>query len=110
MTTLSFARMATVTASTKRATMSGALQGAPSANLVGIRCLPLDPVDANTLTRLKLESAHELKQTFVDASLDIIKGDVFVVNSVDHPVKAVETWEWRGSNYLRVVVELIGQS
>jgi hypothetical protein len=105
----SFLKLATVTASTKRATMSGALQGTPSANLVGIKCTPLDPVDAETLTRLKLESAYQLRQTFTDASLDIIKGDVLTVSSVDYPIKAVETWSWRASNYLRLVIELIGQ-
>jgi len=56
-----------------------------------------------------LESAYQLRQTFTDASLDIIKGDVLTVSSVDYPIKAVETWSWRGSNYLRLVIELIGQ-
>lgn len=105
----SFLKMAIVTASTKRATMSGALQGPPIANLSGIKCTPLDPVDAETLTRLKLDSAYQLRQAFTDASLDIVKGDVLIVSSVEYPIKAVETWSWRGSNYLRLVVELVGQ-
>lgn len=100
----SFLKMATVTASTKRSSMSGALRGTPSTYLTGITCMPLDPVSAETLTRLKLDSGYDVRQTYVDASLDIKEDDVLVVNSVDYEIKSVADWEWRGSRYLNLIL------
>lgn len=61
-----FARLATVTASTKRSpAVVGGKRGAPALNLTGLKCTPLDPVDAETRQRLGLDTPHELKQTFL---------------------------------------------
>jgi hypothetical protein len=67
-----FRRMATVTASTKRnpALVSGK-RGAPVANLTGVKCTPLDPVDPELAVKLRsgrsdLGTPHELLVTFVD--------------------------------------------
>lgn len=64
-----FRRMASVSASTKRAQMAGAgvnrKKGAPSTLLTGLRCTPLDPVDPELRKRLALETPHELLQTFL---------------------------------------------
>lgn len=62
----SFLRMATVTASTKRnpPPISG-VRGAPITNLTGLKCTPLDPVDAETRKRLVIETPHNILQTYV---------------------------------------------
>lgn len=100
----SFLKMATVTASTKRSSMSGALRGTPTTNLTGVICLPLDPVSAETMTRLKLDSGYEVRQTYVDAALDIKEGDVLVVSGVDYEIRAVAEWVWRGAQYLNLIL------
>lgn len=65
----SFARQATVSASTKRspAVVSGK-RGTPATNLTNLYCTPLDPVDPETARRLVLDTPHELKQTFLDST------------------------------------------
>lgn len=60
-------RLLTVTASTKRApALVDGKRGAPATNLTGIKCMPLDPADAEVVQRLGLETPHELLQTIVD--------------------------------------------
>lgn len=64
--TVSFRRLATVTASTKRppAVVSGK-RGTPTTLLTGLKCTPLDPVDPEVRQRLGLNTPHELLQTFL---------------------------------------------
>ena len=108
MGSLGFARMATVTASTKRppAMVSG-IRGAAETNLSSLACLPLDPVDAELRGRMAIETPHEVLQTFVQGGLDIVEGDVLVVGSREYPIRAVEEWTWPpdSADYLRLVVE-----
>lgn len=105
MSSPSFLKMATITtASTKRSPMTGAIRGTPATNLSNITCTPLDPVDPETRTQLKLDSGFEVKETFVDASLDIKEGDVLVVASVSYDIRSVAEWSWRGAQYLRLIV------
>ncbi|MCB0070684.1 MAG: hypothetical protein KDE20_04465 [Caldilineaceae bacterium] len=65
-------RMMTATAGTKRppAVASGK-RGAPATKLSNLRCLPLDPIDADLQQRLALNTPHELLQTVLDG------GDTF---------------------------------
>lgn len=105
----SFNRMATVTASTKRATLSSGKRGAPATYLASLACTPLDPADpsmrAEIQQRFKLQTPVELLQTFVDGSLDIKEGDVLVVSTVEYPVRSAAEWMFRGSRYLHLMVE-----
>ena len=71
-------RLLTVTASTKRSpAVSGGKRGAPATHLTGVRCMPLDPVDADLAQRLGLNTPHELMQTVADG------GDAFYVLVVE---------------------------
>ncbi len=64
---LAFKRLATVTAATKRSpALTSGVRGAMTINLIGVRCTPLDPVDAERRSRLKLNTPNELLETFVD--------------------------------------------
>lgn len=101
----SFGDLATVTASTKRATMSSGIRGEASTNLSTLKCTPLDPVDAELRHSLEIDTAHELLQTFVDGDLDIEEGDVLVVGSVEYPIRSCAEWKWDGSQYLHLVLE-----
>lgn len=66
---VAFRRMARVTATTKRSpTLSGTgTRGAMTTLLTGLHCTPLDPVDPELRSRLKLNTPHELLETYLDA-------------------------------------------
>jgi len=104
----SFSRMATVEASTKRVpAITGGKRGEATTFIASLFCTPLDPVDAEIMRRLNLGTAHELLQTFVDATHDIREGDHLVVKSSGkaYPVRATEDWAWRKGTYRRLVIE-----
>jgi hypothetical protein len=100
-----FTRMCTVTASTKRtpAISSGKI-GALATQVAGLTCTPLDPVSAEIRTRMGLESAHEVVQTFTEET-DIREGDYLVVSGKEYPIRAVAEWTWRGRVYRHLIME-----
>lgn len=101
----SFSKQATVTASTKRATLSGGKKGTPTTFISSFKCTPLDPVDAEVQQRLQLQGGHEVLQTFVEGSIDIKEGDVLVVGEVEYPIRAVGNWTWKSTVYRHLVIE-----
>jgi hypothetical protein len=106
MTSAAFARQAVVTASTKRSPgVTGGKRGAPAVNLNNVRCTPLDPVQPEINFRQGLQNPFELLETFVDAGLDIVEGDILVVSSKEYAIKAAAEWTWRQSVYLRLILE-----
>lgn len=107
MSSTSFATLATVTASTKRATMSGSKRGSPTTNLASISILPLMPVgDGDIREQLGTSAPFELLQTAVDGDADIREGDILVVDSVEYDVRGVGDWPWTGGgDYKAVFVE-----
>lgn len=104
----SFAKLATVTASTKRppAIVSGK-RGAPAVSVASLVCTPLDPVDAELRQRLALDTPHELLQCFIDNGVDVVEGDLLVVGSTEYPVRAVGDWYWSplSADYVRLILE-----
>jgi len=103
-----FSRFATVTASTKRPpAVSSGKRGVPATEISSLKCLPLDPVDAEVRERLGLDTPHELLQTFAQGGLDIREGDFLVVGSTEYPIRAVEDWRWPPdeADYVRLVLE-----
>lgn len=107
MASASFTKLATVTASTKRSPATGGdgKRGLPATNIASLSCTPLDPVSAEVQQRLRLDTPHELLESYMDADLDVLEGDILVVGSREYPIRAVAEWSWRGSEYLHVVVE-----
>ena len=103
----SFDLTASVSASTKRASLSSGKRGTPTTNLSGLSATPLDPVSAELQERLGLESPMELLQTFVSGALDIVEGDILVVGSTEYPIRAVEDYAAGPSApaFLRLVIE-----
>ena len=101
-----FRSAATVTASTKRSPApSSGKRGVPTTWLSSLQCTPLDPVDPETRQRLAINTPHELLQTFVDAGLDIIEGDILVVDSEEYPIRSAAQWTWRGSEFVHLIIE-----
>lgn len=106
MTSTSFSRLATVSASTKRSpAVSGGKRGTPSTNVASLVCTPLDPVDQELRERIGLSTPNEWLQTFVDNDVDVVEGDFLVVGSKEHPVKWVGDWTWRDTTYRHLIVE-----
>lgn len=113
MSSASFTRMTSVTASTKRspALDANGMRGEPATNIASLVCTPLDPADSEQARdlafrlRQELDSPFEILQTFVDADLDITEGDVLVVADKDYPIRGVNDWSWRGSRYLHLLLE-----
>lgn len=102
----SFARLATVTASTKRS--AGIVSGKESGyttEIAALKCLPLDPVDPNVSLGVAGLAFHELLQTAIDGGLDIVEGDLLVVATVEYPIRAVADWNWKGTNYVTLLLE-----
>ncbi len=88
-----FTRMATQTASVKRATLTAGLGAAPVTVLTDLACLPLDPTSPETRTRLQLDAAYEIWQTAFDSDYDLRKGDLLVIAATEYPVRAVERYQ-----------------
>ena len=106
MTTTSFDRLATESASTKRATVVDGKRGVPAVHVATLACTPLDPLGGDEGIRLRevLETPHELLQTFVAGETDVREGDVLVVDGKDYPVRVVANWAGRVT-HKRLAVE-----
>lgn len=85
--------------------MTGGLRGTAVVSVASLACTPLDPVDPEIRQRLGLEGPHEVLETFVAGTYDIREGDLFTYASTDYPIRAAEYWKWKGSAYLRLILE-----
>lgn len=102
----SFDELASVTASTKRrgAIVAG-LEPAYTEQIASLSCLPLDPVSPEIAMGIEGLSFREILQTATEGDLDIVEGDLLVVGSVEYPIRAVEEYEWKGSEYKILYLE-----
>ena len=104
----SFELMATVMASTRRSGgISDGLEAAYAEEIVSLKCLPLDPVSAEIAQGFEGLSFREILQTQVEGGLDIVEGDLLVVDSVEYPIRAIEDWTWPpdGKNCMLLYLE-----
>jgi len=104
----SFAKMATVTATTRReGAVVGGLPGAMANVVVNFACFPLDPVTPETAAMMGLGNFAEILQTYCEGGLDIREGDQLLTGGVTYKVRAVGQWLWRpsGSNTLQIFLE-----
>ena len=103
----SFTRLATVSDSTKRSGgIVNGLEVGYAVEIAALKCTPLDPVQPEIAQAAGL-SWHEVLETFVDGGEDIKEGDVLVVATVEYPIRAVSDWDWKGTDYLHLIVEQI---
>lgn len=104
----SFTLVSTVEASTKRnPTVASGKRGTATTNISLLECTPLDPVSAEVANRFGLNTPHEVMETFVDADLDILAGDILVVNSSEYQIKATAEWDWRHASSESQMLHLI---
>lgn len=104
---MSFSRLATSTASTKRSTISGGKFGTPAAYLSGLSCLPVMPVSPEVAATLNVEVPYELMETYIDGNIDIVEGDLMTVDGVEYRVRAVGDWPFAYSStaYKAIILE-----
>lgn len=82
-------RIASVSASTKRAVVTDLKRAAATTYLSGLKILPLEPLDPELRATLNLQTPHELLQTTINGSPDILEGDILVVGSAEYPIRSV---------------------
>jgi len=102
----SFDKMATITASTKRS--GGIVDGKETAyteNIASLKCLPLDPVSPDMILGIEGLGWRETLQTTTEGDLDIIEGDLLIVDSDEYPIRAVAEWSWCGSEFKTIYIE-----
>jgi hypothetical protein len=101
-----FAHMQTQTASTKRSPAAvGNVIGAPVEYLTGLSVLPLMPVTDDIVKRYSLESPRQAFVTYVLGTIDILEGDILVIDAVEHPVRAASAWP--AHDYVEVIVDRV---
>ena len=111
----SFAKLASVTASTKR---MGAVTDGLSGDMVAVesdfKCTPLDPLSLGGSSKVGdiiktqgIEAFAELLMTMCEGGLDILEGDQLITGGVTYKVRAVAQWHWRpsDSNTLLIILE-----
>lgn len=108
MPSLTMRRIASVSASTKRAVVSGQKRAAATTHLTGLSITPLQPVDPELRATLDLNTPHELLKTTINDAPDIVPGDVLVVGSAEYPIRSVAEWPGVSSGagaHLELIVE-----
>lgn len=103
----SFARLATVTASTKRTgAVTAGLTGDLATRVPTLKCLPLDPVSPEVARMAGIGAFAELLSTITEET-DILEGDVLYVDSASYKIRAVAEWYWRpaDSDTLLLILE-----
>lgn len=109
MTSASFTLRATTTASTKRSpALASGKVGAATENIASLKCYPLVQLsDPALVERFATKAASLVYETFVQDGVDVLIGDVLVVDSIDYLVVGVNSYPWPGpgGNRLHVIVE-----
>lgn len=91
-----WAALATERANVLRAHIAGGRRGTPTLLLAGLRCTPPQPLAGQEagelLRRLRWETPHQAKETYVVGLHDIRTGDVLTVGAVSYTVRGVAEW------------------
>jgi len=109
MTSAGFTLRATTTASTKRSpTLAGGKVGVATENVASLKCYPPVQIgDPALVERYATKAASLIYETFVQDGVDILAGDVLVIDSTDYLVVGVNAYPWPagGGDRLHVIIE-----
>ena len=106
MTSASFSKLATVTASTKRpAAISGGKAGEPTTNIASLKCTPLIAASRELIQMSNLQTTGLLYVTKAQSNLDIKTEDILVIDTVEYPIRAVTNIPFAGDMRKRMIVE-----
>jgi hypothetical protein len=92
-TDASFAKMATVSASTKRkpAAVDGKSSG-PVTYLTGLLITPLMPVTPEIVQMYRLHSPRDSYRAYIEGNPDIVEGDILVIGGTEYQIPGVADW------------------
>lgn len=109
MTTPSFQKMATASASTKRnPEISGGKIAGPVTNLTGLAIVPLAPLTGEFIEKYKIESPRRGYVTYLEGTPDILVGqDLLTVDSVDYEILGAGKFALGSLIYYELVVETV---
>ncbi|HSW63422.1 MAG TPA: hypothetical protein VLH56_08940 [Dissulfurispiraceae bacterium] len=101
---LSFARLATVIASTKRnpAPSSGRVTVAVI-SIATLKITPLMPVTPEVAQKYALKSPRDAYYAYTEGTPDILEGDILTVGSIDYRISAVGDWH----TYREIIAEKV---
>lgn len=89
-------RLATESADVLRASIVGGKRGDPVTVLTGLSCTPVQPMDGAEsgalLQRLRWDTPHQAKETFVAGHHGIRTGDVLAVGNKSYTVRDAAEW------------------
>ncbi len=101
-------RLATLSATVLRATMTGGKRGAAAVHLSGLQAVPLQPASPEVVQRLQLQTPHQVLETYVVGAHDIVPGDVLTVGGEQYTIRGVGRWTPPGNaigQFTHLVVE-----
>jgi hypothetical protein len=104
----SFSRMAFKPATLKAPApvVNGKRSGA-STLIANVKALPLMPASSDIIQRMALQTPMKLLVTYfeAEAGLTFTEGNLFSLDSIDYPVKALSPWPYGGKTTYEIVVE-----
>ena len=103
--TRSFESIATVSASTKRATMVGGKISSTTTIESSLLIVPLMPLDPETQRTQMIENPLGIWITFVEGSYDILNGDILVIGSDEYNIRSVAPWEIDEETTYQLILE-----
>jgi len=81
------------------------LETDPVVQVAYLRCLPLDPVNPELSIGIEGLGFHELLQTTLSGTIDIVEGDILVVEAGSYPIRAIEDWTWKGADFYLLTLQ-----
>lgn len=102
-----FDKLATKTASTKRAPAptAGKHVGTAVTYLTELKCTPLDQTVPESLRELVINAPYVPLVTAIHGQHDIREGDVLLVDGIEYPIRVMRRFDWKNSEYRLLVVE-----
>lgn len=101
-------RLATLSATVLRATMTSGKRGAATVHLSGLQVVPLQPASPEMITRFQLQTPHQVLETYAVGHLAVQTGDVLVVDGNEYTIRGVGRWTPPGNaigQFTHLVVE-----
>jgi len=109
MTSASFARLAKVTASTKRNPLVGGVRSGWTTNLASLKVTPISPLetsrDAELRKRMNVGAMYRLMECYAQGNPDVKENDLLVIGSKEYAVRAVLPWSFGDDVRVNLIIE-----
>ena len=110
MTSASFARLAKVTASTKRNALAGGVRSGYTTNLASLKITPLAPLEttraAELHKRLNIGAMFRLMECYAQGNPDVKDNDRLVIGAKEYAIRVVLPWSFNGDTRVNIIIEV----